>query len=172
MTDFTVQTVVTAPRPTHIHSERCAQCHCQIVGGRKRKYCEPSCRKDAKADRARNHVLTAKEIDYQRDYQLTYRQTANGIRAQHRSQRKNRLNGTQGYRTREVYLAAMRRTYRKRRKRQLMYMRERQTKYVGTGLKPVCITCGERVLWSGRGRPRDCCPTHDTLGRRRRITLV
>jgi len=157
--DFTTKQGVTVARRTRIHAGRCAQCRCKIIGGRKRKYCTPSCRKNARADRARNHVRTAKEIDYQNDYNRAYRQTTTGIRAQHRSRKKGRRDGTQGYRTREVYLAAQHRTYRNRRKQQLAYWHERG-KYVGTDLVPTCADCGVEVPYTGRGRPRKRCPIH------------
>lgn len=159
MTDFTTRRGATAGRATRIHPERCAQCHCQIIGGRKRRYCEPDCRKDARVDRARNHVLTTKEIKYRQDYQLAYRQTIPGIRARMRSQRKGRLNGTQGYRTREAYLAATRVTYRKRRKQQLAYARERNLR-ASTRSAGSCATCGVEIPYGGQGRPRKRCTLH------------
>lgn len=166
--DFTTAQGATVARPTRIHPDRCAWCHCLIIGGRRRKYCEPSCRKDARANRAQNHIPTAKEIEYKRDYQRTYRQTITGIRAALRSRRKGRKAGTQGYRTRAVYLKAMRRTYRKRRKKQLAYARERQRK-LSTRSVVYCVDCGVEVPYTGRGRPRIRCPVHDRGRGKRRV---
>ncbi len=157
VTDFTTRAGATVAKATRIHLDRCKQCRRAIVGGRKRHYCMVSCRKDARADRARDHVSTPKEIAYQRDYQLAYRQTIAGRRASLRSRRKGRLDGTQGYQTREVYLAATRRIYRKRRKQQLAYSHERG-KYVD--LVPTCATCGVEMTYGGRGRPRKRCVVH------------
>lgn len=157
--DFTTKQGATVARRTRIHAGRCAQCRCEIIGGRKRKYCTPSCRNDARADRARNHVRTEKEINYQNDYNRVYRTTTTGIRAQHRSRKKGRRDGTQGYRTREVYLAAQRCTYRKRRKQQLAYCHERG-KYAGD-LVPTCADCGVEIPYTKTsGRPRKRCPIH------------
>ena len=164
MTDFTTRHGATVRRPVRIQPERCAQCHCEIVGGRKRKYCEASCRQEARADRVRNHVPTAKEIKYKRDYQLAYRQTIPGIRARMRSQRKGRLNGTGGYRTREIYLAATHRNYLRRRKQQLAYAHERHARLSVRSDPGYCATCGVEVPYSGYGRPRKRCPAHH-LGR-------
>ena len=151
---------------TRVHPDRCALCDGMIVGGRARRYCTPLCRQQAYVNRERTRERTPEWIARRKALACAYRLTVAGRRAQVKSKRKGRLDGTQGYLSREAYLASMKRRNRKRRKRSRAWAHEHQTKYAGSGLKPTCATCGVDMLYNGRGRPRKRCPAHH-LGRPR-----
>lgn len=65
--------------------------------------------------------------------------------------RKGRLAGTQGYRSREVYLEKMRAINVRRAKEHRAWARDNQT-MKGRGVTPTCDKCGEPVAYSGIGR--------------------
>jgi hypothetical protein len=158
--DFTTTSGATLVRPTRIHAERCAQCHLEIIGGRKRQYCTPSCRRQARVDRERTRERSPEWIAQRREWQRAYRQTVTGRRGVLVTKRKGRLDGTQGYLTRKVYLASMKRRNRKRAKRNRAWAHLNQTKYAGTDASPTCANCGAEISYTGRGRPRKFCSTH------------
>ena len=142
-------------------------CDAPVTPRSKRQYCSDKCQRAKKAKQRRDKIASSPALqERERRRKIAWRKSPNGRRSYVRHKRKGRLDGTQGYPTREAYLAAMKQQNAKRIEAHRAWARDNQRRYSEEN-PPRCATCNDVVPWNGRGRPRKYCPPCHPDPRRR-----
>lgn len=133
-------------------------CKALVVIGSKRQYC------------CDDHQRLAKNAAYIKRYwknpafrahrlesKTAWRASPAGRVSYLKTKRKGQISRTWGFKSRELYLAAMKAQNLKRVDAHRAWSHEHQCRFDDEN-RPRCATCGDVVPWSGLGRPRKYCP--------------